>query len=50
MLTECKDCEKDFELSQGEIDFYKSKGFELPKRCKQCRRIRKQQAQAQNQE
>lgn len=35
----CKQCGKSFELTQSEIDFYKSKGLELPKRCKRCRDI-----------
>lgn len=33
----CKQCGKEFELSESEISFYKSKGLELPKRCKSCR-------------
>lgn len=37
MNRKCKDCGKDFELSQGEINFYKSKNLNLPKRCKECR-------------
>ena len=35
----CKQCGKSFELTQSEIDFYKNKGLELPKRCKKCRDI-----------
>lgn len=38
----CKDCGTEFTLSQGEIDFYKSKNFSLPQRCKNCRDKRKQ--------
>lgn len=37
MKKTCKACGKEFELSQGEIQFYKSKNLELPKRCKECR-------------
>ena len=37
MKRKCKDCGKEFELSYGEIQFYKSKNLELPKRCKECR-------------
>lgn len=33
----CKDCGTEFELSESEIGFYKSKGYDLPKRCKSCR-------------
>ena len=37
MKRTCKQCGKEFELSESEISFYKSKGLELPKRCKSCR-------------
>ena len=37
MKRTCKQCGKEFELSENEISFYKSKGLELPKRCKECR-------------
>lgn len=33
----CKQCGKEFELSNGEIKFYKEKAFSLPKRCEECR-------------
>lgn len=33
----CKQCGKEFELSQSEILFYKKKNLSLPKRCKECR-------------
>ncbi len=33
----CKDCGRTFELSPGEIQFYKEKNLSLPKRCKECR-------------
>lgn len=33
----CKDCGNEFELKDSEIGFYKSKGLELPKRCRNCR-------------
>ncbi|NMA64692.1 MAG: hypothetical protein GX957_00415, partial [Clostridiaceae bacterium] len=32
----CIDCGADF-FTEGERDFYFSKGFEMPKRCKPCR-------------
>ncbi len=42
MITKkCKDCGKEFTLTDGEIEFYRSKGFELPTRCKSCRDKRK---------
>ena len=37
MKRTCKQCGKEFELSDSEISFYKSKGLELPKRCQACR-------------
>lgn len=40
----CKQCGKEFELSESEISFYKSKGLELPKRCKSCRNKNKRQS------
>jgi len=43
MKIECMDCKNEFTLNKGEQDFYKSKGFEMPKRCKACRFKRKQQ-------
>lgn len=33
----CKQCGKEFELSDSEIKFYQRKGLELPKRCQECR-------------
>lgn len=38
----CKQCGTEFELSDSEIEFYKSKNLSLPKRCKQCRKRNKQ--------
>lgn len=37
MKLTCVQCGKKFELTDGEIDFYRSKGLDLPKRCKDCR-------------
>lgn len=34
----CKQCGKTFQLSDSELEFYKSKNLELPKRCKECRK------------
>lgn len=34
----CRQCGKDFELSDSEIKFYKDKGLSLPKRCEECRK------------
>jgi RNase P subunit RPR2 len=40
----CKDCGKFFKITNGEKEFYDSKGWVLPIRCKDCRRKRKMQA------
>ena len=37
MNLKCVQCGRAFNLSDSEIDFYKSKGLNLPKRCKSCR-------------
>lgn len=37
----CKQCGKEFEITEGEADFFLSKGMELPKRCKECRQANK---------
>lgn len=37
MKCTCKQCGKEFELAESEIEFYKSKHLSLPKRCKECR-------------
>jgi len=37
MKITCSQCGKTFELTQNEINFYYSKGLDLPKRCKSCR-------------
>lgn len=37
----CKQCGKEFLLSDSEIDFYKNKNLELPKRCSKCRQENK---------
>ncbi len=40
---ECVDCNSEFEISVEAQEFFKSKNFDLPKRCKSCRIRRKQQ-------
>ena len=38
MLTRtCIQCNKEFNMTESEIRFYKSKRLSLPKRCKDCR-------------
>lgn len=46
MKYTCKQCGSEFELSDGEIQFYKSKGLSLPKRCKDCRNQNKMNGEA----
>ena len=36
------ECDNKFEMTPGEINFYITKGLELPKRCKSCRTSRNQ--------
>ena len=39
----CKACGKSFSISPDEEMFYTSKGLQVPKRCKECRKARKEQ-------
>lgn len=41
--VQCKDCGKEFEITEGEKNFYLSKNLSLPKRCKDCRQKRKEE-------
>ena len=34
----CRDCGRSFTLTKGEQEWYREKGFVLPKRCPVCRR------------
>ena len=42
MKRTCKQCGKEFIITQSEINFYKSKNLSIPKRCKECRQSNKQ--------
>jgi hypothetical protein len=33
----CAECGKEFVFTAGEQEFYASKGFQEPKKCKECR-------------
>jgi len=33
----CVECGKEFTFTEGEQAFYQEKGFQEPKRCKECR-------------
>lgn len=50
MKLTCKQCGKEFELSESEINFYKSKNLHIPKRCKDCRQENKQKKSGRVQE
>ena len=39
----CKDSGKSFSISPDEEMFYTSKGLQVPKRCKECRKNRKEE-------
>jgi hypothetical protein len=41
MLLTCKLCGGQFYFTDGEQQFYKSKGFNLPQKCKSCRNKKK---------
>ena len=37
----CVDCRAKFGIAEGEVNFFKARGFDLPRRCKPCRERRK---------
>ena len=39
----CADCGREFAFSAEEQRFFREKGFDPPKRCKECRQARKEQ-------
>src|SRR3981081_3759420 len=41
MTLTCRDCQQAFTFTQGEQDFYTSRGFSEPSRCADCRAARK---------
>lgn len=38
----CKECGYEFTLTINDQEWYKEKGFTEPKRCKDCRRLRRE--------
>jgi hypothetical protein len=42
-VLQCNDCPEQFVFTQGEQAFYAQNNFTPPKRCKECRAIRKKQ-------
>lgn len=45
LVQTCKDCGKEFVITVSEQEFYASKELALPKRCADCRKVRKAQFQ-----
>lgn len=43
MMLECQDCKQEFLFDEGEQAFFESKNFTPPKRCRPCRKKRKEQ-------
>lgn len=44
----CKDCGKEYAVTASEQSFYESRELALPKRCADCRKARKAQAQGES--
>lgn len=40
-VLKCMECGKSFEMTTEEQKWYKEKGYELPKRCFDCRKKRR---------
>ena len=48
MQRTCKQCGKEFTITQSEVRFYKSKHLDLPRRCVDCRKKNKMNSQVKN--
>lgn len=42
MQVQCKDCPTQFEVTDGEVEFFKDKGLAIPKRCQPCRKLKRE--------
>ncbi|MDR2426564.1 MAG: zinc-ribbon domain-containing protein [Endomicrobium sp.] len=42
IVQTCKECHQAFTLDTRDIEWFKSKGLKIPKRCKSCRGKNKQ--------
>lgn len=42
MKQKCLECSNEFEINEQEQEWYKNKGYALPKRCKSCRHLRRE--------
>lgn len=38
----CKECGNPFTMEEEEVKWYRAKGFPLPKRCRECRKKKKE--------
>ena len=38
----CKQCNKEFEITASEIEYFRRKNLNIPKRCKNCRELNRQ--------
>lgn len=38
----CVQCKQDFQFTEQDQNFFKSKGWNKPKRCKRCRNVKKE--------
>lgn len=48
IIHRCKDCGKWFIMSSVEENWYREKGYPIPKRCKICRKKNKENGSSQN--
>lgn len=48
MTIQCGDCRQAFTFTVGEQEFYAEQGFTQPKRCRDCRAVRKARREAGN--
>ncbi|MGE3273846.1 MAG: zinc-ribbon domain containing protein [Vicinamibacterales bacterium] len=44
--TVCRDCGRVFEVQRGEYDYFAQAGLHQPRRCRDCRRARREAADA----
>ena len=44
IIRKCKQCGEDFTIFFSESEYFNSKDMQLPKRCKKCRKARKEAA------
>jgi hypothetical protein len=45
MTLHCIDCQQPFEFTDSEAKFFTEKGFPNPKRCLNCRKLKKMNSQ-----